>query len=239
MSAINQFGRVSQQGTQATQAVGGGNAAGTPAFLAGLVAVNPKLAGYYKSDPGLRAFLDANKDNLVQWTTPPPGTQADKVTWETWCHATTIVPPHVRDEEYIVIVARGQAYKNQNEVQLPLQNGRNASSDGRIVFVGKTSDYLGTQKKADEGGHYPGAITVDVSFPVAGTPGESVSVAYARVQPDPQGRFHPSRSGWPDSFSGVYGGYSGRELDVTVRGNRSQFAESPDGCSLPSSARLT
>lgn len=212
--------------------------AGVPAHLAGLMAVNPKLATYYKNDPGLRAFLDANKANLVEWSAPPAGKVADKVTWETWCHATSIVPPKVRDEEYIVVVARGSAYQNGNEVQFPLQSGKNATSDGRIVFVGKTSDYLGTQKKADEGGHYPGAITVDVAIPVAGTPGEKVSLAYARVQPDTAGRFHPSHSGWPDSFAGVFGGYSGRELEVKVAGNRTQFAESPDGCSEACTAKL-
>jgi len=211
---------------------------GVPAHLAGLVAVNPKLADYYKKDPGLRAFLDANKANLVEWTKPPAGTVADKVTWETWCHTTTIVPAHVRDEEYIVIVARGAAYKNPGDVAFPLQTGKTATSDGRIAFVGKTADYLASQKKADEGGHYPGAITVDVSIPVAGAPGEKVSLAYARVSPDAGGRFHPSHSGWPDSFDGVYGGYSGRELEVKVAGNRSQMAESPDGCSQMSVCKL-
>lgn len=212
--------------------------AGVPAWLGGLLAVNPKLAGYYKSDPGLRAFLDANKNNLVEWSSPPAGRVADRVTWETWCHATTNVPAAVRDEEYIIVVARGSAYKNADEVAFPLQNGRTATSDGRIAFVGKTSDYLASQKRADEGGHYPGAITVEVSLPVAGAPGESVSLAYCRVKPDPAGRMHPSHSGWPDSFVGVFGGYSGRELELKLAGNRRQFAESPDGCSQSCVGRL-
>ena len=95
-----------------------------------------------------------------------------------------------------------------------------------------------SQKKADEGGHYPGAITVDISIPVAGAPGEKVSLAYARVSPDTTGRCHATHSGWPDSFDGVYGGYSGRELEVKIAGNRSQMAESPDGCSQMSVCKL-
>ncbi|HEY1100738.1 MAG TPA: hypothetical protein VGF99_17495, partial [Myxococcota bacterium] len=190
-------------------ATNGVSTAGTggaiPAHLAGLVAVNPKLAEYYKADAGLRALLDHNKANLVEFgNQPPAGKVADKVTWETWCHATSIVPAHVRDEEYVVIVARGTAYKNPNDIQIPLQNGKNATSDGRIVYVGKTKDLLGTQKKADENGHYPGAITVDVSIPVAGAAGEKVSLAYARISPNAAGQSHPSHSGWPDSFEGVW-----------------------------------
>lgn len=212
--------------------------AGVPAWLGGLLAVNPKLAHDYKTDPGLRAFLDANKTNLVEWSSPPAGRVADSVTWETWCHATTNVPATVRDQEYIVVVARGSAYANANEVAFPLQNGRAASSDGRIAFVGRTADFLATQKPADENGHYPGAITVDISLPVAGSAGEKVSLAYCRVKPDASGRMHPSHSGWPDSFVGVFGGYSGRELEVKLAGNRRQFAESPDGCSQSCVGRL-
>jgi hypothetical protein len=232
---------IQRPGFGGTSAVGGvapGGSSGVPAYLSGLLATNPKLAQYYKADPGLRTFLDKNQANLVEWTTPPAGKVADKVTWETWCHATSIVPAHVRDEEYIVIVARGSAYLNANDVEFPLHSGKTATSDGRIVFVGKTADYLATQKKADEGGHYPGAITVDVAVPVAGTPGEKISLAYARVTPNPAGQFHPSHSGWPDSFEGVWGGYSGRELEVKVAGGRQQMAESPDGCSQMSSAKL-
>jgi hypothetical protein len=205
--------------------------AGVPAWLGGLLAVNPKLASLYKSDPGLRAFLDANKDNLVEWTAPPAGRVADRVTWEVWCHATATVPAAVRDEEYIIVVARGTAYRNAGEVTFPLQNGRAASSDGRIVFVGKTADYLANQRPADEGGAYPGAIAVQIQLPVAGDAGESVSLAYCRAKPDANGRMHPSRSGWPDSFVGVFGGYSGRELDIKVAGGRRQFADAPLGCS--------
>lgn len=210
------------------------------AFLDGLFSVHPRLSADYKADPGFRAFIDANKDNLVQWPSnaPPAGTVADRVTWEIWCHATSIVPAAVRDEEYIVVVARGGAYRNAGEVTFPLQDGRTATSDGRIVFVGKTRDFLASQKVADEGGHYPGAITVDVQIPVAGKAGESVSLAYCRLKPDAQGRSHPHHSGWPDSFVGVSGGYSGRELTVKVAGNRAQLAESPDGCSAACVARL-
>ena len=212
---------------------------GIPAHLAGLVAVNPKLVDYYKADAGLRALLDTNKGNLVEFgNQPPAGKVADKVTWETWCHATSIVPANVRDEEYVVIVARGTAYKNPDDIRIPLHSGKDATSDGRIIYVGKTKDLLGTQRKADEGGSYPGAITVDVTIPVAGAPGEKVSLAYARISPDAQGKSHASYSGWPDSFDGVWGGYSGRELELTVAGNRKQMAESPDGCSQMSQSKL-
>lgn len=210
-----------------------------PPWLRGLLAANPNLARDLAADPGLRSFLEANKANLVQWEKPPQGTVADTLTWPTWCHATTIVPPAVRDEEYIIVVARGSAYQNQGRVQLPLQDGRTASSDGRIVFVGKTRDYLHTQVPADEGGHYPGAIDIDITLPVAGAPGEDVHLSYARVKPDAQGRVHSSRSGWPDSFQGVSGGYSGRELpQVRVRGGRQQVADSPDGCGTAATARV-
>jgi hypothetical protein len=210
-----------------------------PPYLRGLMAVNPNLARDLAADPGLRLFLDVNKSSLVQWEKPPQGTAADTLTWPIWCHATTIVPAAVRDEEYIVVVARGTAYQNAGRVRLPLQDGKNASSDGRIVFVGKTADFLSTQQSADEGGHYPGAINIDIQLPVAGAPGEDVSLAYCRVKPDGQGRVHPHRSAWPDSFQGVYGGYSGRELpQVRVHGGRSQLADSPDGCSAAATASV-
>lgn len=215
------------------------DAAAPPPYLRGLLAVNPNLARDLAADPGLRAFLDANKSSLVQWEKPPQGMVADQLTWPIWCHATTIVPAAVRDEEYVVIVARGSAYQNQGSVQLPLQDGRSGSSDGRIVFVGRTSDYLATQRPSDDNGHYPGAIEIDVQLPVAGAPGESVSLAYCRVKPDAQGRVHSNRSGWPDSFRGVFGGYSGRELpNVQVRGGRNQLATCPDDISKPARADL-
>lgn len=230
----------SLQNTQGTQGVSTRfDPANPPPWLRGLMAVNPNLVRDLSADPGLRAFLEANKSSLVQWEKPPQGAVADKLTWPTWCHATTIVPAAVRDEEYIIVVARGSAYQNNGRVQLPLETGRTATSDGRIVFVGKTSDFLNTQQPADEGGHYPGAINVDIQLPVAGAPGENVSLAYARVKPDAQGRVHSFRSGWPDSFQGVTGGYSGRELpQVRVHGGRDQLADSPDGCSAVATASV-
>ncbi len=148
-----------------------------PPYLRGLLAVNPNLARDLAADPGLRAFLDANKASLVQWEKPPQGTVADQLTWPIWCHTTNIVPAAVRDEEYIVVVARGSAYTNNGRVQFPLQDGRfgppgarAGSSDGRIVFVGKTADFLGTQQPADENGHYPGAIDIDITLPRASPP---------------------------------------------------------------------
>jgi hypothetical protein len=234
---INNRPSFSSTGVAAASAVGTG-AGGVPPYLRGLCAVNPQLARDYENDPGLRAFLDANKANLVQWEKPPPGTAADRVNWATWCHTTNIVPARVRDEEYVMIVARGSAYDNKGKVRLPLNDGTEASSTGRIAWIGKTKDLLHTQQKADEGGHYPGAISVDVNWPVAGKPGEKVELSYARIQPDAQGRAHRSHSGWPDTFQGVYGGYSGRELTVTIAGGRAQQADCPDGCSTRSEAKL-
>lgn len=216
--------------------VGAASGTGLPPYLRGLVAANPALAGHYGSDPGLRAFLDANKASLVQWEKPPAGTVADTVNWETWCHTTNVVPEAVRDEEFIVVVARGSAYQNNGRIKLPLHDGAEASAAGRIVYVGKTKDLLSTRKKADEGGHYPGAITVDVNWQVAGAAGEQVELSYARVKPDEQGRMHRSHSGWPDTFQGVHGGYSGRELTLTLAGGRRQQVDSPDGTSIRSTA---
>ena len=224
--------------TTATAAVNNAPAGSLPPYLRGLAAVNPNLARDYNADPGLRTFLDANKANLVQWEKPPAGKVADTVNWETWCHTTNIVPAAVRDEEYIVVVGRGSAYANSGNIQFPLQNGGNATSDGRIIYVGKTKDYLATQQVADEKGHYPGAISVDINWPVAGTAGEKVSLSYARLKPDTQGRFHPYHSGWPDTFSGASGGYSGRELTLTLAGGCKQQVDSPDGCSTRSTAKL-
>ncbi len=218
-------------------AVGAG-AAAVPSWLSGLCAVNPALAGHYQADPGLRALLDANKANIVQFDKPPAGKVADTVNWETWCHTTSIVPAAIRDKEYIVVVARGSAYENPGRVKFPLQGGGEGTSAGRIVFVGRTSDFLHTQQKADEGGHYPGAISVDVKWPVAGRAGEKVELSYARVLPDQKGQVHRSHSGWPDSFQGVAGGYSGRELTLTLAGGRNQQVDSPDGCSTRSAAKL-
>ena len=236
MTSINR-----QAPTTATRAVGTPAGAAPPAYLAGLLAANPNLARDLKADPGLRTFLEHNKANIVEFGgQPPAGKVADTVTWETWCHTTTIVPANVRDEEYIVIVARGSAYKNAAEVEFPLTNGKTAHTDGRIVYVGKTKDLLGTQKKADENGHYPGAITVDVTMQIAGTPGEKISLAYSRVTPNANGAVNGSQSGWPPSVEGggVWSGFAGRELDVKLAGGRKQFAESPDGCSTMGVAKL-
>ncbi|OGQ09825.1 MAG: hypothetical protein A2138_19175 [Deltaproteobacteria bacterium RBG_16_71_12] len=224
------------------QATGGFNVATfdpnqPPPYLRGLLGANPSLAGDLVADVGLRAFVDANRSSLVQFEKPPPGTVADRVTWHTWCHATTIVPPAVRDEEYIVIVARGSAYQNAGQVQLPLQGGGTATSDGRIVWIGKTKDLLGSACPENDP-HYPGSMTVDVVLDVVGRPGEQIELAYARVKPDAQGRVHRSRSGWPDSFRGVFGGYSGRELDLTLAGGRNQVVDAPDGLSTRSMGRL-
>lgn len=227
--------------TTAARAVSTPAGAAPPAYLAGLLAANPNLARDYKADAGLRTFLEHNKANIVEFgNQPPAGKVADTVTWETWCHTTNIVPANIRDEEYIVIVARGSAYKNPAEVEFPLTNGKTAHTDGRIVFVGKTKDLLGTQKKADENGHYPGAITVEVAMQIAGTPGEKVSLAYSRVTPNANGAVNGSQSGWPPSVEGggVWSGFAGRELDVKLAGGRKQFAESPDGCSTMATAKF-
>jgi hypothetical protein len=219
--------------TQVTAVAGDPNA--IPVWLRPLAAAHANVKRDYAADAGLRAFLDVNKASVVQWENAPKGKVVDKATWETWCHTTTRVPAAVRDEEYIVVVARGSAYDNTGNVKLPLQNGGQASADGRIVFVGKTSDFLHTQQKADEGGGYPGAITVEIEFPVAGDLGENVELQYARVKPNAQGQLHSSESGWPDGWKGVYGGFSGRNTTATIVGGRQEI-DCPDGTSTRATA---
>lgn len=98
------------QNTAVAATTNTGGAPAVPTWLAGLVAVHPAIADHYKKDPGLRAFLDANRANLVD-SGLPAGAVKDSVTWETWCHATSNVPVAERDQEYVVVVARGSAYK--------------------------------------------------------------------------------------------------------------------------------
>jgi hypothetical protein len=214
----------------------------TPPWLRPLFAVHPNLATDYAKDAGLRAFLDVNKASIVQSEKAPAGKIVDKATWTTWCHTTNIVPAVQRDQEYIVVIARGSAYANSGSVKLPLQGGGEATGQGRIVFVGKTADFLASQEKADEGGSYPGAICIDIAFPVAGDPGEAVELSYSRVKPDAQGRLHSSQSGWADGLSGVYGGFSGRNTTLTVSTDpkvaRAQEIDCPNGTSIRATSTL-
>lgn len=211
--------------TNAVSNNAGGGAAANP--LARLYALNPKLEGQVKADPGLRAFLEKNAGAIANVDTPPPGSVKSTVSFDTWTHATSIVPPAIRDEEYIVVVARGSAYQGKQDVEIPLQGGGKGTSDGVIAYVGRSGDYVGTFVD-DNDNHYPGAGTITFGLPVHGKPGEKVELTYCRIKPDAQGKAHPSRAAWPDSFDGVYGGYAGRDRSVTVQAGAALKLKNPD-----------
>ena len=194
-----------------------------------LYALNPKLEGQAKADPGLKAFLTLNAASLadVDVNHPPAGSVKTNVSFDSWTHATSIVPPSIRDEEYIVVVARGSAYQGKPKVQIPLQGGGTGTSTGSIAYVGRSGDYLATFVD-DKDSHYPGAGSITFPLPVVGKPGEKVELSYCRIQPDNKGLSHPSRAAWPDSFDGVYGGYAGRDRSVTVQAGGAVRLKNPD-----------
>lgn len=211
------------------------DASNPPAHLKPLLAMNPKLARDLVQDPGLRAFLERNRDRLVSASTgTSPSHVRDDVTLDTWCHSTSIVPPAVRDEEYIMVVARGSAYAGAaGDIEIPLDDGKLATTDGRIVWMGKTKDLLATFVP-DTDGHYPGSGAVSIELPVHGAKGERVALTYCRFKPDAQGRASPRHAAWPDTFRGVYGGYAGRDQKVVIAGG----ARAPPGVPGLSSRRL-
>jgi hypothetical protein len=197
--------------------------------LSRLYALNPKLESQLKADPGMRAFLESNKDAIVGFDAnqPPAGTARTHVDCDTWTHATSIVPPRVRDEEWIVVVLRGSAYQGRKDIEIPLQGGGKGTSDGVIAYVGRSGDYQHTFVD-DKDAHYPGAGSITLPLPVCGKPGEKVEVSYCRIKPDAQGRAHPQHAAWPDSFHGVYGGYDGRDRTVTVQPGGKVKLKNPD-----------
>jgi hypothetical protein len=201
----------------------------TTSPLTRLYALNPKLEGQVKADPGLRAFLERNADVIVgvDATRPPAGAAKMAVTFDSWTHATTIVPPKVRDEEYIVVIARGSAYQGKKNVEIPLQGGGMGTSDGVIAYVGRSGDYVGTFVD-DRDPHYPGAGSISFPLPVVGKAGEKVELTYCRIKPDAQGRAHPREAAWPDSFDGVFGGYAGRDRTVVLQPGGSLHLKNPD-----------
>jgi hypothetical protein len=203
------------------------DASNPPAHLRPLLTMNPKLSRDLVQDPGLRAFLDRNKDNLVTPLVAGGAQVKDDVTLDTWCHSTSIVPPAVRDEEYIMVVARGSSYANANDIEVPLDDGNVATTSGRILWMGKTKDLLATFV-ADTDGHYPGSGAVSVELPVFGAKGERVALTYCRFKPDAQGRASPRQAAWPDTFRGVYGGYSGRDQKLVVTGGARTHLVCPD-----------
>jgi hypothetical protein len=149
------------------------------------------------------------------------------VTFDSWTHATSIVPPSIRDEEFIVVIARGSAYRGQQKVQIPLTDGGMGSSDGVIAYVGRSGDYQHTFVD-DNDSHYPGAGSITFGLPVVGKPGEQVELTYCRIRPDAQGRAHPHHAAWPDSFDGVFGGYAGRDRSVTIQAGATLRLKNPD-----------
>jgi hypothetical protein len=203
--------------------------AATQSPLARLYALNGKLESQVKADPGLRTFLERNKDAIVSFdaSRPPAGAVRTDVRFDTWTHATSTVPPRERDEEYIVVIARGTAYRGTKDVEIPLQGGGKGTTDGMIAYVGRSGDYLNTFVD-DKDPHYPGAGAIHFPLPVFGKPGESVELTYCRFKPDPQGRAHPSHAAWPDSFDGVYGGYAGRDRTLTIKPGGTVHMKNPD-----------
>jgi len=197
--------------------------------LSRLYALNPKLEAQVKADPGLRAFLEHNKDVIVAFdpAQAPAGTARTNVKFDTWTHATTIVPPRIRDEEYIVVIARGSAYDGKKNVEIPLQGGGKGTSDGVIAYVGRSGDYQHTFVD-DKDAHYPGAGSIQFPLPVFGKAGEKVELTYCRIKPDAQGRAHPHHAAWPDSFDGVFGGYAGRDRTVTIQPGGTVHMKNPD-----------
>ncbi|MBM4281642.1 MAG: hypothetical protein FJ137_13085 [Deltaproteobacteria bacterium] len=222
MNTINHGVRAGTVGASASSPAGA-----SP--LARLYALNPKLEAQVKADPGLRAFLELNRDVLVGFepSSPPAGAARTNVAFDTWTHATTLVPPRVRDEEFIVVIARGSAYESKKDVRIPLQSGGTGTSDGVIAYVGRSGDYQHTFVD-DKDAHYPGAGSIQFPLPVFGKPGEQVELSYCRIKPDAQGRAHPQHAAWPDSFDGVYGGYAGRDRTVTVQPGASVRLKNPD-----------
>jgi hypothetical protein len=162
----------------------------------------------------MRLLLELNRASLVEFipAEAPEGMVVDDVTLETWCLPVDVVPRHVRDEEYVVVVARGQAYSPQRRIELPLEGGGTATTAGRIAFVGKTRDYLSTF--VEDADSRSGAGCISMEFPVFGRPGETIELATARVLPDEDGRSQPHVGAWPASFEGIVGAPS---RDVTVR----------------------
>jgi hypothetical protein len=214
---------------QRTNAVSSGATTTATDPLARLYALNPKLEAQAKADPGLKAFLMKNAGAIatVDVNHPPAGSVKTQIAFESWTHATSIVPPSIRDEEYIVVVARGSAYQGNGKVQIPLQGGGMGTSTGVIAYVGRTGDYVHTFVD-DKDAHYPGSGAITFPLPVVGKPGEKVELSYCRIQPDAKGLSHPSNAAWPDSFDGVYGGYAGRDRDVTVQAGASVRLRNPD-----------
>jgi hypothetical protein len=223
MTNVNNNLRAGVVGSVNVAAAGGTNPLGR------LYAVNPKLEGQLKADPGMRAFLEANKDAIVAFDPAhaPTGAVRTHVDVDTWTHATSIVPPRVRDEEWIVVVLRGSAYEGKKNIEIPLQGGGKGTSDGVIAFVGRSGDYQHTFVD-DKDAHYPGAGSITFPLAVFGKAGEKVEVSYCRIKPDAQGRAHPQHAAWPDSFDGVYGGYDGRDRSVTIQPGGKVRLKNPD-----------
>jgi hypothetical protein len=144
--------------------------------------------------PGLRVFLDLNKDAIFSPQRLQPGHQIMPVAWEGWGHST--VPDDVRKEEISIVVARtGDA--SSPRVKVPLQNGKTVELPPgyQIVYVGREGDHPRMKEKG-------GGSQYLQMFDVAGKPGDKLQLAYMRVDPDAQGRMHPHHSGWPDARLG-------------------------------------
>lgn len=182
----------------------------------GLLAANPKLGDQLRSNPGLKKLLDDNKAAISRQIAPAAGQVRAEMTDVTWTHTTSIVPPKVRDEEFIVIVAQGSAY-GKSQVSLPLTDGKSVQMDGQIVFVGRTGDFpwesevsraaraTDPKDKAErlrEESSFPGSGYSTVKYPLYGKPGEDVTISYIRFNPTQDGKVNPREAAWAPTSKG-------------------------------------
>jgi hypothetical protein len=209
-----------------------------PAHFDALVSVNPKLAAQLKSHAGLRKLFDDNKDAISKTIAPGAGQVRADMTDVTWTHTTSIVPPKVRDEEFIVVVAQGSAYKSAG-FDIPLSDGRSSvHMDGQVVFAGRTGDFPWVSEKdmaakatdpkdkaerLTEESHYPGSGYTTVGYPLFGKPGEDVTISYVRFNPDAQGRVNGREAAWAPTSKGPVFNTGYEERTSVVKLEKAKF----------------
>jgi hypothetical protein len=181
--------------------------------------------------PGLKKFLELNKDAIFNPQQLKPGQQLMSVAWEGWGHF-SVADKERKEEISLVIAKTGDA--STPRIQVPLSNGKTIQLPPgyQIVYAGREGDH---QRYFEKGG---GSQYMQM-FDVAGKPGEKLQLAYLRIDPDANGKMHPMYSGWPDSrlgggepawpsdLTGAYPG--GRNEVVTVKpGSEPVLIRCPD-----------
>jgi hypothetical protein len=214
----------------------GGPSAQHAVHFEGLLATNPKLADQLKTHPGLKKLLDDNKDAISRQVAPAAGQVRAEMTDVTWTHTTSIVPPKVRDEEFIFVVAQGSAYKGN--VNLPLTDGKKVEMDGQIVFVGRTGDFpwqsevdrankaTDPKDKAErlkEERSYPGSGYSTIQYPLYGKPGEDVTISYVRFNPTQDGKVNPREAAWAPTSKGPVFNTGYEERTTTFKLEKARF----------------